>query len=368
MYKFLLKLTSMWFLLMNFSISFAQINTVEIVEKLENESDLTQIKLDNSKLHLAVISHDKKSMINFFDQKNIKKRILQNDFIEESGAMVVLRPSLTTDLIFSLHLKGWLVTKITSNKLNFKQQIIKELGNINSVIKTKEGYLLGGDGLGESNSRAKSVPLMIELNEELIELKRLYNKKSDPGEIRLLQENEEYITAIINTNYISKLVKLSKDFLIKNEIILNGYASTGISTGGDFFVTYVDRENYLWVEKINKNMQRLWKTKILLLAGENAPQFLLLQVKNGFAIVGTNDGSLVVAGISSNGALANTFLDKQSFENSSDIEYISMSDENNINLFFEISGSEKYLRCSNSKNCKYRIHKQVNINNLLLVK
>lgn len=353
---------------MNFSISFAQINTAEIVEKLENESDSTQVRLDNAKLHLAVISYGKKSTINLFDQKNIKRLILQNDFIEESGAMVVLRPSLTSDLIFSLHLKGWLATRISSNKLKIKQQLIEELGNINSVIKTKTGYLLGGYGLGVSNDRAKGVPLLIELNEELIEVKRLYDKKSVSGEIRLLQNNEEYTTAIINTNDISKLVKLSQNFSIKSETLLNGYAATGLSTGGDFFVAYIDKENYLWAEKIDKNMQRLWKTKVLLLAGENDPQFLLMQVKSGFAIIGSNDGALVIAGISNNGVLANIFSDKLSFQESADLGYIAMSDENNINLFLEINGNEKYLKCSNNKYCKFRIHKQVNINKLLFKK
>jgi hypothetical protein len=367
MYSRTLKLIfSIAFMLFGINVM-GQVSITDVIEKNRSIGDLSQVTLEDGQNFLITLSYKNRPTIDLFSVNDIKKLVASVDFITNSGAIALLQPQPNSDLVFSSHTENsgdLLVHKISLDKKKVKSALLKNIGLITSVIRTSSGYLIGGTGQGITSTLKGGVPLLIELNEQLKEINRSKNSESLIGEIRVLKQYGKNKSVILNTRDESFLGNTSSSLTLKDEIKLDGYAATGLSVADDVLVAYLDKENYLWLEKFDKNKKSNWKTKILKRNGIGDSQFQIMQIKNGIALIGINEDALTVAGVTNNGQLVNTFTDKSGIGSPNGLGFVLMTDGVNINIFEDVysyADKDNFLKRKCLKdNCEFRVHMRVN--------
>ena len=344
----------------------SQVSIISITENNDNVAGLSQITLKDDGDFPISLSYGKKPSIDILSKTNIEKVIKNIEFAATSSeAILFLQPKPSSNLVFTLHSDhggDWLVHQIPFNKQIVKHALLKNIGLITSVVRTNSGYAIGGISAGTPGAKGASIPLLIELTDQLVEQRRFSPNNSLEGELRVLGKRGNDTILIINTNDgKSTLGYLPSNYFSIEKFELNGGAATGAIINNEIIVSYVDKENYLWIEKFNTNFQSIWKTKILKRVGVGAPQFQIHKLKNGITLIGENNKKLTVVGVTNNGELTNIFSDKTDIGSPRKLGFISIIDESNINIFADVLSYKhsQTLNC-NKEMCEFRVHRRVN--------
>ncbi len=187
-----------------------------------------------------------------------------------------------------------------------KSADLDTLSLVTGVILTQENYAIAGIGNDDFAS-------LVFLDRNLSHATKIELPVKKKGEISsLLFEQERFIAVSNHSDASAYLHELSATGAVLNSTHLRGGGATGISLGNrGFAMSYrVGRE--VFVERFDNKVNSLWVKKLHDVSGTTTRKGNLLDMQNGIAWVGANDGKLTIHKLDDNGKVIHTSIDASS--------------------------------------------------------
>jgi hypothetical protein len=321
---------------------FAQISAMQVVED-SSIGMYSQVQLANGKSFFVVPRVvGKENQIETYSI-NSEKPLFR---VNIPYLPIFMLQTQATDLIVGADAGGvWHVDRLTDKMIIQRGIVLGDMSVVRSTLKTKDGYVLAGSSLSDK-------PLLVQLDKNLKEIRRVMFSSSKSGELDIFSTTTNGSIGIINhEDGTSLLVWFDFNFDIKESLELAGGAATGLYGSKKILVAYTSKNNSIVIEAFDELKKSMWRRIVFERTGTSTLKFRLYPTRDGYGLVGANRSTLTVAGIAEDGSIFDILFDRSSLAPPIGDSYSVIVNGSNFHIFG--AGYKKGLTASTSP---FRFH------------